>query len=245
LLWRGLYTARAQEDLRSPPPMEGGGGGANNRSHPNRCRSRLSRPRNLGRTGPRGRGAQEEFAQFGAWRIGGPPGAAPKGTPEAAACNYRLRPRNGIRNPLWFCSGHWLFCLSFQWPSCWEFEQLMPVMHPRCKICASIPDHAALPAIKQPGCSLVPISRAAGSGEQGEGGAGRVAGPVPGLIFRWQLTAPPPPRAPAAPPPLPPCSPRPLPATRSRAPNAPPRNRHKAGYRSRICLNKRRNTNLS
>jgi hypothetical protein len=32
-------------------------------------------------------------------------------------------------------------------------------------------------------------------------------------------------------------------ATRSRAPNEPPRNQHRAGYRSRICLNRRRNTN--
>jgi hypothetical protein len=31
-------------------------------------------------------------------------------------------------------------------------------------------------------------------------------------------------------------------ATRSRAPNGPPRNRHRAGYRSPICLNERRNT---
>jgi hypothetical protein len=37
----GLYTARAQGDLRALPPREGGG--ANNRFHPNRCRSRLSR----------------------------------------------------------------------------------------------------------------------------------------------------------------------------------------------------------
>jgi hypothetical protein len=34
-------------------------------------------------------------------------------------------------------------------------------------------------------------------------------------------------------------------ATRSRAPNGPPRNQHRAGYRSRICLDKRRNTNLA
>jgi hypothetical protein len=26
LLWRNLYTARAQENLRAPPPREGGGG---------------------------------------------------------------------------------------------------------------------------------------------------------------------------------------------------------------------------
>jgi hypothetical protein len=50
-----LYTAMAQENLRAPPPREGEGGGSppppNNRFHPNRCRSRLSRPRDLGRTG--------------------------------------------------------------------------------------------------------------------------------------------------------------------------------------------------
>jgi hypothetical protein len=34
-------------------------------------------------------------------------------------------------------------------------------------------------------------------------------------------------------------------ATRSRAPNTTQRNQHRAGYRSRICLNKRRNTNLA
>jgi hypothetical protein len=34
-------------------------------------------------------------------------------------------------------------------------------------------------------------------------------------------------------------------ATRSRAPNDAPRNQHRAGYRSRICLNKRRYTNLA
>jgi hypothetical protein len=34
-------------------------------------------------------------------------------------------------------------------------------------------------------------------------------------------------------------------ATRSRAPNGAQRNQHSAGYRSRICLNKRRNTNLA
>jgi hypothetical protein len=32
-------------------------------------------------------------------------------------------------------------------------------------------------------------------------------------------------------------------ATRSRAPNGAQRNQHRAGYRSPICLNKRRNTN--
>ncbi len=34
-------------------------------------------------------------------------------------------------------------------------------------------------------------------------------------------------------------------ATRSRAPNDPRKARHEAGYRSRICLNRRRNTNLA
>jgi hypothetical protein len=34
-------------------------------------------------------------------------------------------------------------------------------------------------------------------------------------------------------------------ATRSRAPNGPPKARHEAGYHSRICLNKCRNTNLA
>jgi hypothetical protein len=60
-VWRGfIYSKGAREpQLRAPPPREGGGG-ANNRFHPNRCRSRLSRPRNLGRTGLRGRGAQED-----------------------------------------------------------------------------------------------------------------------------------------------------------------------------------------
>jgi hypothetical protein len=34
-------------------------------------------------------------------------------------------------------------------------------------------------------------------------------------------------------------------ATRSRAPNGPPKARHEAGYRSPICLNRRRNTNFA
>jgi hypothetical protein len=34
-------------------------------------------------------------------------------------------------------------------------------------------------------------------------------------------------------------------STETRAPNGPPKARHEAGYRSPICLNKRRNTNLA
>ena len=59
----GLYSNGAREPQSTTPEGRGGEGDPpppNNRFHPNRCRSRLSRPRNLGRTGRRRRGAQED-----------------------------------------------------------------------------------------------------------------------------------------------------------------------------------------
>ena len=60
-LWRGfIYSKGAREPQSTTPEVRGTPPAPNNRFHPNRCRSRLSRPRNLGRTGPLGRGAQED-----------------------------------------------------------------------------------------------------------------------------------------------------------------------------------------
>jgi hypothetical protein len=61
LLWRGfIYSKGVRGPPSTPPEGRGGSPPPINRSHPNRLRSRLGRPRNLGRTGLRGRGAQED-----------------------------------------------------------------------------------------------------------------------------------------------------------------------------------------